>query len=177
MRKLFPSQLEDEKIYLVIREHWILLALKLLLWCIFAAALVLFKNYSTQYFPFLYQGYIGPVTTLFTQVYTLFLVLSLFIIWILYYLNVQIVTSKRIVDISQIGLFSHTVSELHLENIEDVTSQTNGLLGTIFNYGNVYVQTAGSVDRFTFESVPNPAYIEKLTLDLYEQLPSHQSLK
>jgi hypothetical protein len=175
MRKLFPSQLDDEKIYLVVREHWVLLALKFILWCVFAAALVMFKNFAANYLPFLYQDSVTPVTLLFTQVYTLFLILSLFIIWVLYYLNVQIITNKRIVDINQVGLFSHTISELHLENIEDVTSQTNGLLGTIFNYGSVYVQTAGSVERFTFQNVPNPAHIEKLTLDLYEQLPGHQN--
>ena len=89
----------------------------------------------------------------------------------MYYLNVQIITDRRIVDISQEGLFSHVVSELHIAKIEDATSQTHGILGTLFGYGNVYIQTAGTVERFEFNNVPNPSSIEKLVLDLYEQLP------
>ena len=90
-------------------------------------------------------------------------------IFVFYYLNVDIVTSIRIVDITQVGLFAHTVSELHIDKIEDVTSKTTGIFGTIFNYGEVFIQTAGTIDRFDFQNVPNPSGIEKLILDLYEK--------
>lgn len=80
----------------------------------------------------------------------------------------QVITNIRIVDVTQTGLFSHVVSELHIDKIEDVTSKTEGVFGTLFNYGDVYVQTAGTVERFEFLDVPNPAGIEKLILDLYE---------
>ncbi len=167
-KRLFPSQLSDETIYLVVREHWVYLSLKLVVWLFFAAALILFNRYAKEVLPLLFEGRYGQITTLFTQLYTLFLALSLFLIWVIHYLNIQIITSIRIVDISQVGLFSHTVSELHIDKIEDVTSQTTGILGTIFNYGEVFVQTAGTVERFEFCNVPNPASIEKLILDLYE---------
>lgn len=169
MRRLFPSQQEDEKVFLVIREHWFHLFLKILVWFIFAAALLLFNRYAPEYLPGLFEDTAGSVTRLFIQVYTLFLTLSLFLIWLSYYLNLQIITDRRIVDIDQTGLFSHTVSELHIENIEDVTSDTKGLFGTLFNYGMVYVQTAASIERFEFDNVPNPAAVEKLILDLYEK--------
>lgn len=171
MKRLFPSQQEEEKVFLIIREHWFHLFLKMLVWFIFAAALVVFKKYTPEYLPVLFEDPAGPITNLFTQVYTLFLTLSIFIIWLSYYLNLQVITDRRIVDIDQQGLFSHTVSELHIENIEDVTSETKGLFGTIFNYGMVYVQTAASIERFEFDNVPNPAAIEKLILDLYEKNP------
>jgi ABC-type multidrug transport system fused ATPase/permease subunit len=168
-RRIFPSQQEGEDIYMVVREHWVHLMLKMLVWLFFAAAMILFNRYAHQYLPQLFEGRFGQVTNLFTQVYTLFLTLSLFLIWIFYYLNIQVITNIRIVDITQEGLFSHTVSELHIDKIEDVTSQTNGVFGTIFNFGHVFVQTAGTVERFEFQDVPNPAGIEKLILDLYEK--------
>jgi hypothetical protein len=140
-----------------------------LVWLFFASFLVLFNRFAHIYIPNIYQGTFGPVTLLFTQVYTLFLVLSLFLIWIFYYLGAQVITDIRIVDITQEGLFSHTVSELHIDKIEDVTSQVNGILGTLFNYGDVYIQTAGTLERFEFRNVPNPAEIEKIILDLYEK--------
>lgn len=169
MHKLFPSQLDDETIYLVVREHWVHLFLKFLVWFFFAAVLVLFNRFAQAYIPGLFVGRVGQFTLLFTQLYTLFLALSLFLIWEFYYLNIAVVTSIRIVDVTQTGLFSHTVSEMHIDKIEDVTSETKGILGTIFDYGNVYVQTAGTVERFEFNAVPNPAGIEKTILDLYEK--------
>ncbi|MEK7617990.1 MAG: hypothetical protein AAB410_02490 [Patescibacteria group bacterium] len=174
MHKLFPSQLEDEKIYIVVRQHWVVLLKKLFIWFMFAAALVLFRRYGGVWLPGLFEGSIGAVTKLFLQVYTIFLTLSLFLIWLFYYLNVQIITDRRIVDIDQVGLFHHEVSELHIENIEDVTSEVSGVLGTVFNYGDVYVQTAASIERFEFSDVPNPGSINKLILDLYEKIPPEQ---
>jgi MFS superfamily sulfate permease-like transporter len=171
--KLFSSQLDDEQVYIILREHWVHFLLKVLVWLFFVVILILFNRYARVYLPAIFEGEIGQVTQLFTQVYLLFLVLSLFLIFVFYYLNVQIITNIRIVDIDQVGLFSHVVSELHVENIEDVTSEVNGVLGTIFNYGMVYVQTAASIERFEFDNVPNPAAIEKLLLELYEKLPHH----
>ena len=122
-------------------------------------------------FPALLQGTFGQVTSLFEDIisYPSILTLAAFLIFIFYYLNIQIITSIRVVDVTQEGLFSHTISELHIDKIEDATSSSNGLFGTIFNYGNVYVQTAGATDRFEFHNVPDPAGIEKLVLNLYEK--------
>lgn len=177
MHRLFPSQRGDENIYLVLRVHWFVLFLRILAWLIFVAALILFNRFGKMYLPGLFEGDIGQITRLFIQVYVLFLILSLFLIWVFYYLNAQIVTNMRIVDIDQTGLFAHTVSELHIENIEDVTSETNGLFGTLFNYGMVYVQTAGSRERFEFDNVPNPGAVEKLILDIYSHLPRERTEK
>ena len=169
MHKLFPSQQENETIQLVVREHWVNLALKLLVWLVLVLALVLFNKFATTFIPVIFEGEFGIVTAVFVSVYSMFLILSLFILWVIYYLNIQIITNLRVVDIDQIGLFSHTVSELHIDKIEDVTSETNGILGTMFGYGNVFVQTAGTKERFVFENVPNPGQIEKIILDLYEK--------
>jgi hypothetical protein len=175
MHKYFPSQLEDEHVYLVVREHWILLFFRLLVWGIFVTVLLTFQVFGPEYIPGLFEGRLGEITSLFSQVYTLFLVLGLFLIWLFYYLNMQIITDRRIVDVDQVGLFSHTISELHIENIEDVTSQTNGILGNIFNFGTVFVQTAGNKERFEFDRVPNPSAINKLLLDLYEKVNKHNN--
>ena len=167
--RLFPSQLDTETIFLVVREHWVRLALKIVIWLILAIALVLFEKAGPTYTPVFFSEQAAPITNIFTQVYTLFLILALFIIWIIHYLNIQVITSLRVVDISQDGLFSHIISELHIDKIEDVTSEVNGILGTIFDYGMVYVQTAGTTERFEFNNVPHPAQIEKIVLGLYEK--------
>ncbi len=171
MHKLFPSQLENETIHLVVREHWIRLSMRIVLWGLFAAVVPLFNLYAEDLVPALTSGDFGIFIKLLLALYSMLLLLALFLIWMHYYLNVQIVTNLRIVDIDQVGLFSHVISELHIENIEDVTSETNGILGNVFNYGMVFVQTAGSRERFEFNNVPEPSHINKLLLDLYEQAP------
>lgn len=171
MERLFPSQLPEEKVYLVLREDLILLAIKLAVWAILAAVPVAFYHYGQLYIPALFEGQLAIVTTVFTNLYMLFLGTLLLTILVLYYLNIHVVTDKRVVDIDQKGIFNHTISELRLEKVEDVTSETKGVLGTIFNFGTVFVQTAGAMERFEFENIPNPAEVSKMILDLYAQLP------
>lgn len=168
MHRLFPTQTAEEKIYIAVREHWIRLTLKIGIWAIFLAVLIAFYVIAPESAPILFQGTAGLVTELATQVYTMFLAVSLFIIIVLYYLNLHIITNIRIVDIDQEGLFHHVISELHIEKIEDVTSQTSGVLGNIFGFGTVLIQTAGTTERFEFENVPNPDKLVKIILDLYE---------
>ena len=104
------------------------------------------------------------------------LVVGLFTVWILYYLNAQIITDQRIVDIAQKNVLFHTTSELNLGRVQDVTAEIKGMFGTFFNYGNVYVQTAGEQARFQFDRVPNPDRVAKQILDLFEALPPEKKV-
>ncbi len=176
MHKLFPSQLDNETVYLVVREHWFHLFLKMLIPIFFIVTLVLFQIYGQTWAPGLFDGEIGVITLLFTRLFMMLIMLTIFLIFVFYYLNIQIITDLRIVDVDQVGLFHHVVSELHIDKIEDVTSEISGVFGTIFNYGDVYVQTAAAVEKFEFTNVPNPSAIEKIILDLYEKNTNH-SLK
>lgn len=175
--KLFPGQQEDERIYLVIRQHWFVFFKQFLGWLIFLIILVV-GDRSVNYFltDFLKPPYVN-IINLIELIYLMFLMLGLFVIWIIYYLNIQIVTNERVVDITQRGLLNHTISELHLENIQDVTAEVHGLLPTMLDYGNVFLQTAAETERFTFQDVPNPTKVSKLILDLYEQLPEGKKNK
>ncbi len=168
MHKLFPSQSLDEKVYIAVREHWVLLALRIVIWAFFVVLLIVFYMFGPEAVPGLFEGTGALITKLVTEVYLMMLALSLLIIFVLYYLNLHIITSVRIVDIDQSGLFHHEISELNIDKIEDVTSETNGVLGNIFDYGTVYVQTAGAKERFEFTNVPDPAKLVKIILDLYE---------
>ena len=171
---MFPGQQDDEEIFLTVREHWMVFFLRFLSWLIFVAILLLSDWAIGKYAPILNTSPYINYVNLVKSVYFMFLILGLLIIWVIYYLNVQIITNQRIVDITQNSLLNHTISELHLSRIEDVTAETDGILGNLFDYGNVYIQTAGETERFTFKRVPDPARIEKMILDLYEDLPENQ---
>jgi hypothetical protein len=169
---LFPGQQEDEEIFLILRPHWFTFFLKILAWLLFASFLILTDWVIDSYAPVLKQQPYIDYINLIKSIYLMFLVLGLLILWVMYYLNKQIITNERIVDVNQISLIHRSVSELHLNSIEDVTAETKGIFGTFLDYGNVYVQTAAETERFVFENVPNPALVEKTILDLYEKLPN-----
>lgn len=169
MHKLFESQLENEKIFLVVRQHWLILLLKLkvvLLMFILGLGIWwyvpdLFANYFTEDLTLAFNAFI--------YLYMFSLLLGALLISIFYYLHLQIITDMRMVDVDQVSLFKRTVSEIQIENVEEVTSKAHGLLATIFNFGNVVVQTSGSQIEFEFENVAHPEHVKKLILDLYEK--------
>lgn len=176
-RTLFPGQQAGEEIYLEIRQHWMVFLQRLAAWALFAAILV-FSDWAVgRYAPILNNYPYADYVNLIKSVYLMFLILGLLILWVMYYLNVQIVTNERVVDITQTSLLHHTISELHLSRIEDVTAEVNGLFATLLDYGNVYIQTAGETERFVFDRVPNPTAVEKMILDLYEALPDDEKEK
>lgn len=173
---LFPGQQKNERICLVVREHWMVFFMRFLAWLIFAAILLLSDWAVNQFAPILKTSPYLEYLDLLKSVYFMFLLLGLLIIWVIYYLNVQIITSERVVDITQDSLIRRKVSELHLSRIEDVTAEVRGIFGTFLDYGNVYIQTAAETERFVFNRVPNPAAIEKIILDLYEELPESEKV-
>ena len=176
-KRAFPGQQANESIYLMARAHWLTLLPKVLIWLIFAAIPPAFDVLVVRIQPIFQQSPGMEILNLFRSIYLMALVVALFAIWILYYLNYQIVTNERVVDMTQKNLLYHTISEVHLSRIQDVTAEIKGLFGTFFDYGNVYIQTAGERERFEFEKVPNPHYVAKLILDLYEKLPAEQKTR
>lgn len=166
-QKLFPSQQPNEKIYVAAREHWFRLFIKFFI--IFLLALVPLPIKFLVVNPLDVSASTNTILSLITQVYYIGLLVSTFLVWVLYYLNLHIVSEMRIVDIDQRGLLKHVVSELNLETIEDVSSDTTGLFGNFLNYGTVYVQTAGAVERFHFENIADPAKVANIILTLYER--------
>ena len=98
-----------------------------------------------------------------TAVYYLWLVF-----WICYmvyqyanwYRDRFIITTERIVDIDQRGMFSRKVSEVELGKVQNITHSVTGIFATMFNFGTVTVQSAGAND-LTLDNVADPAGIQE----------------
>ena len=74
----------------------------------------------------------------------------------MYSMDIWIVTNQRIIDSYQQGFFNRSVSEVGLENIQDISIKIVGAIPTAFNYGDIEVQSAAAVDRFNFDHIPDP---------------------
>ena len=83
-----------------------------------------------------------------------------------YYLDINIVTNDRIIDINQKGLFGRSVAELDLTRVQDVHSTIKGIIPTMMNFGTVEVQTAATEENFVFEQIHDPHKVRQRILEL-----------
>ncbi|HSD55599.1 MAG TPA: PH domain-containing protein, partial [Candidatus Saccharimonadales bacterium] len=96
-------------------------------------------------------------------------VLMLFVSTIIYWQNQWVITTDSITQITQNGLFGRHVSQLSMENLEDVTVNQDGILPHMFNYGTLHLETAGERSKFIFPYCPNPNQVAREILDTHEK--------
>ncbi len=158
-----------EKMVFFIRRHIIVFLGQVLLVAVMGLVPVAGYFLVAAMWPLLLTGPVSrPILALITSAYYLNLWLFFLSLFVDYYLDAWIVTDDRVINIEQRGLFSRTVSEVDLANIQDVTSEVKGFLPYVFNYGEVYIQTAAETERFQFEQVPKPHDIRMRLLGLIE---------
>lgn len=76
--------------------------------------------------------------------------------WTTYYMDVWVVTNRRIIDIDYQRLFDRSIAILRLDRVQDVTTHISGLLPSLLKYGSVVVQTAGSDKQFLIDQIAHP---------------------
>lgn len=158
----FLGKEKEENVILIVRSHWIMYVPHL-----FLALLSLTL-------PFLFRLVIPELTenlSLFIVFFIfsglLFLTVLIFAI-VKWYFNVNIITDQRVIDLDFTSVLSHTSSEARLERIEDVTHKQIGLIGSIFDVGTVYIQTAGAKSEIEFNYIPRPREVQDILYDLLE---------
>ncbi len=181
----FPGQQNDERVLLFLRRHWVSFVLSLLV----VVMMVLLPIVMLVFFDLLdfdlqsllttaFQGVESEYPEIRAKQFSVFLfsayyffVLSYFLIlWLDYYFDITIVTNERIIDIQQTGLFNRSVSELYLTQVQDVSGKQIGIAQSIFGYGNVIIQTAGSKTNFVIDHVHNAYDVARKIIDLQEAL-------
>lgn len=167
--KKFIAQKSYEKIIYFLRRDVIVFIKEMILFIFLL--LLPFAAYffvQTSFPTLLLSSAIYPILIILASIYFLTVWLIFFTAFIDYYLDFWVITNDRIINVEQ-HLFSRVISELDLYRIQDVTAEIKGFLPTMFNYGNVYVQTAGAVERFVFEEIPNPHEVSKKIMELAEE--------
>jgi hypothetical protein len=169
--KQLPNQRPGETVELFLRRHWIDL-LKIALLDV-GLCLVPVALYVSGFWPGA-QGLDGSVfwdtvASLGLSGYLMFVLVITMTELTDYWLDTWIVTSERIINIEQHGLFKRTVSELPLDQVQDVTSETHGFLETFLTYGDVYIQSAGERQRFQFKNIDNQDAVKEKIIGLVQR--------
>lgn len=156
----FETMDKDEKVVLFLRKHWItnipwiFITLVMFITPIFVSPLSLFDSIPDNFmFVFILIWYL--ISTAYF--------LESFLTW---FFNVYLVTDERIVDIDFYNLIYKEVSDANIDKIQDVTYNMGGVIRTLFNYGDIMVQTASEVPNFEFVAVPKPDKVAKVLQDL-----------
>ncbi len=166
----FPGQDRDEKINLFLRRHplsfagFALTVLGMIVLPFLIGGMAIASN------AIILEGPLdNKIIVVAASAYLLFC-LGLFLIgWMNYYLDVYIITDRRVIDIDQEGLFTRSISSIDLIDVEDVKASVDGFLETYFNYGNVFVQTAGEIQNIDFKYVPSPYNLSREVMDYHEE--------
>ncbi len=102
------------------------------------------------------------------SLWALILWIVLFIEWTDYYLDIWILTDKRIIDVEQIGFFHREVTSFAYSQIQDITVETRGILETFLKFGTLHIQTAGHNRNIIINDAHNPEEARALILNLQE---------
>ena len=166
----FETRENEEKVILLLRQHpiinvkWILVTILLF----FVPGLI----NSFGFLSTLPAGF-GLVITLAWYLITMAYALENFLSW---YFNVYFVTTLRIVDVDFYNLIYKQVSDANLDKIQDVSYNMGGVARTVFNYGNVFIQTAAEISNFDFLAVAYPDKVAKMIEDLITKDEQEENL-
>ncbi len=161
----FETQEAEETVELFLRQHpivnipWILVSVLLL-----AAPILLFPTLFIVLKIPVPPGHM-IVAMVFWYVATFGFILTNFLHW---FFNIYIVTNERIVDIDFLYLLYKHSTVAELAKIQDISYTASGILATVFNYGNVMVETAGEIPSIDFEAVPHPDKVVETIRSLAE---------
>jgi uncharacterized membrane protein YdbT with pleckstrin-like domain len=171
----FHGQRANEQIVLMVRRHWFNILEQFFV--VFLMILLLIGSWFIL--PFFFPTIIAPsFNVLFNflrNLFGMFIWITFFLIWIDYYFDVWIITDRRVVNIEQKGLFNRQVSELELLRIQDITTEVTGVIPTMLNYGDVFIQTAGENPRFIFRQVSDPYGIKDTLMSLQKKRSREES--
>lgn len=164
-----PNKRSNEKIVLFLRRHWFAVASLVVSFFLLTAIPIGLGIYFKDFlFTLLNEPFLGVLVSVLISIYFLS-------VWLVtangftdYYLDTWIVTNERIINIEQHGLFQRVASELDLTTVQDVTAEISGALETLFQFGDVEIQTAGEKEHFEFRHVPHPERVKEVIMQMVQ---------
>ena len=143
-----------EKKLIIIRQHWLKLALPFLAWLMLAVLLLVFiKNYR-----------VDLIIILLTALYPL-------IEYINWKNNLWCVTNLRVVDES--GFFTRYSKESPLDKINNV-EYDQSIWGRLFGFGNVDIQTAAESGETSYQLIHHPKLLKDTITHAQEEYKKKQ---
>lgn len=151
-QKYFPDQLDDEELLFVFKKHPIVMRKGLVLGLLAVLAGTVPSLIRPEY-SYLFGGLAAGI------IIGLLVFLPSYIGW---YFSVYIVTDQRLLQISQKGLWTRSVVDIGLNQIQMVNYEVAGFNQTLLGFGTIMMQTF--VGDLVIHEVHHPEKIQKKLL-------------
>jgi len=164
---LFRTHLDDEEeIHAIIHKHW-LLGVKVLFWptVSFVASWIML-----YYVPFRMTFYIISIWGIISLVWWLRNFFD-------YYLDAWIVTDQGVLDLEWHGWFHRQVTRILYSDIQGVSYEVQGVMGTLMNFGFVSIEKISTNVLVEMESVKCPKAVSRMILKNMEKYLHSKNLK
>ena len=160
----FPGQLDDERVIIYERRHWF----TIIKWVRRPLILLLFSSLIAWVVTTLLEP-----TSVLSLVFYGFVILAL--IWLVWSAldwenDRYIVTDKRVIHIERLYLTREKRDEAPLAMIQDVSADMWGLMTHLFYFGDVTIQTAGTLGTIRFLGIRKPRKAQAQILALVSQV-------
>ena len=157
---------EEETLARTVHKHWVLV-IKALFWptlCFLVLAYVLYRM---------------PTKAFLITVACLDVVI---VMWWLrnffdYYLDVWLITDEGIIDIAWHGWFHRQSTRVLFSDIQGVSYEIQGVIGTLLQCGTVSVEKISTGDAISLECVKHPRSVESVILKNMEAYLHTKNLK
>ncbi len=164
----------DETILKTVRKHWFILLMQTLgIIVLGIAPLIMMSIVLGSQFtaPFIASPELlyGPAT-FFGAGWLIIVWMVLFGAWTDYYLDMWVITNKRLIAVDQQGFFHRSVASFRFERLQDITIEIRGIIATLLDIGSIRADTAGHSESFVIKGVPHPRDVKALIQEHADQM-------
>jgi len=146
----FETYEKGEEVILLLRAHPITL-LGNVLNAIFLIIFLIIVNFV------IYQFFNANQIFLINIFSIVFIISYLWYVFLNWYFNVGIITDKKVVDVDFSSILYKEITVAQLKKIEDITVKSGGYFESLFDYGIVFIQTAGTEANIEFINIAKPS--------------------
>jgi hypothetical protein len=157
----FPLQ-EGEEVLALARRHWLFVYPKLAAGAVVALIPVGALWWAMARFDWADNGPPRLVALAITVAWLAYWAVRLYFFKYRYDNDIWVITNQRVIDSAKDNWFHLRMSTADLVDIEDMTVTRAGLLGTLFDFGDIGCQTAGAVGKFSLRGIPRPREVQAL---------------
>ncbi|MFH1428027.1 MAG: PH domain-containing protein [Patescibacteria group bacterium] len=160
---------ENEKVIVCIVKHWIK-SVSFTVLLLLSAIIILGGGF------FLFYSYLNRTGKFIFLAIFLFLLISVLVKYHENNKNRLYITNQRIANIDLESLFRLTISEIHYDKIQSVSTIKHGIFRIIFNVGDIIIKTGAEKGDIVISSLPRPAKIQSLILDLQQKYINNSAI-
>ncbi len=155
---------DDERVLLVVHKHWAALVIDAWAFLVTGGAvcaiLIIFRGFALSTADIITRATVTFLVPLaFLTLWTM-----LTFVWTNYYLDMFVVTDRRIFYTSQINFVQRTIQAWYIADLLHANVLFTNLFESFFNYGTLEVTTRDDPEAAYVTGIPDPEYVSAVIL-------------